>query len=55
MEIEFKKYTDDELIMAEFAASLRCKCPICEKQLDHCGSGHHPNCPINESVYVSNN
>jgi|19_taG_2_1085344.scaffolds.fasta_scaffold01560_2 hypothetical protein len=54
IEIEFDNHTEDELAQADYVASLSCRCPICEKQLDHCGSGHHPNCPINEAIYVPN-
>lgn len=54
-EIEFDEYTEDELTHADYVASFSCRCPICKKQLDHCSSGHHLNCPIVEAIYVPRN
>tara|TARA_R110000744_G_scaffold18255_3_gene49146 strand:- start:1204 stop:1374 length:171 start_codon:yes stop_codon:yes gene_type:complete len=50
--IEYGEYTNEELLQADIAASYACHCPICENQLDYCGSGHHNNCPISEAVYI---
>jgi hypothetical protein len=48
---EYNIYTDQELERADYYASCSGHCPICRNQLDHCGSGHHLNCPIHEAVY----
>jgi hypothetical protein len=54
-EIQYGEYTDEELSQADLQASYTARCPICKNQLDHCGSGHHDNCPISKSVYVPTN
>ena len=49
---DFGDYTYEELWHADYYASCVARCPICKKPLDHCGSGHHINCPISEAIYV---
>ena len=53
--IDYGDFIDEDLIQADYYASFTLLCPICDNQLDHCGSGHHSNCPINESIYVPRN
>ena len=45
-EITYGRFTSEQLQKASIISAVSAKCPICESQLDLCGSGHNPDCPI---------
>jgi hypothetical protein len=45
-EITYGRFTSEQLQKASLISAMSAKCPICESQLDLCGSGHNPDCPI---------